>query len=585
MKISCQSCAAKYTIADDKVLGKVIKIKCKKCGSTIVVNGNDPAVLAQLQAGAGMAADAAGFDDQAATKLLDQSPFAAGMGAGPDPNEWTVSVTDDDQRTMTTAQIAEEYARGGLGAETFVWREGMGDWAPLTQVPEIMALVQGGAPAAAAPADAGYAAAGAAAGAAAYGGQEATAVAPMAAAAPVAAAPMAAAPLAAAAPAAARKAAARPAGGDLFGGGGGAGVAAASSVPQHVGERNETSVLFSLKDLVAAEASATTGAPKKAPSSKGGAFGGSNDRVDDILSMGSVGAAPMLAPPPLLAPVIEPPPPPPSMAPPASMGGPAMSAAPMMYAQPPAKRSAAPIIGAAVGGALLVGLVGFFALRGGGDDAKADASAKAADTAAPKSGDASLAKTADPLAASTSTADAAKAGDEKAGDEKAGDAKAGDEKSGDEKAGDTKAGDTSKTASGDTKTAAGDTKTLAGTGTTGTTKTTDTKKEEPKKEEPKKEEPTATAAGGDRPFDRGAASAQLGAAAGGAKACGKPDGPKGSAKVQVTFSPSGKATQATVGPPFAGTAVGSCIAGSFRGLSVPPFTGSAVTVSKTVTIK
>ncbi len=579
MKISCQSCAAKYTIADDKVLGKVIKIKCKKCGSTIVVNGNDPAVLAQLQAGGGMAADAAGFDDQAATKLLDQSPFAAGMGAGPDPNEWTVSVTDDDQRTMTTAQIAEEYARGGLGAETFVWREGMGDWIPLTQVPEIMALVQGGAPAAAPAADVGYAAAGAAVGAAvgaaAYGGQEATAVAPMAAAAPVAAAP-----LAAAAPTAARKAAARPAGGDLFGGGGGAGVAAASSVPQHVGERNETSVLFSLKDLVAAEASASTGAPKKAPSSKGGAFGGSNDRVDDILSMGSVGAAPMLAPPPLLAPVIEPPPPPPSMAPPASMGGAAMGAAPMMYAQPPAKRSAAPIIGAAVGGALLVGLVGFFALRGGGDDAKADASAKAAETAAPKSVETTPAKTADALAASTSTADAAKAGDEKAGDEKAGDEKAGDEKAGDEKS----AG-TTKTASGDTKTATGDTKALAGTGTTGTTKTTEPAKTEPKKEEPKKEEPAATAAGGDRPFDRGAASAQLGAAAGGAKGCGKPDGPKGSAKVQVTFSPSGKATQATVGPPFAGTSVGSCIAGSFRGLSVPPFTGSPVTVSKTVTIK
>lgn len=579
MKISCQSCAAKYTIADDKVLGKVIKIKCKKCGSTIVVNGNDPAVLAQLQAGGGMAADAAGFDDQAATKLLDQSPFAAGMGAGPDPNEWTVSVTDDDQRTMTTAQIAEEYARGGLSAETFVWREGMGDWAPLTQVAEIMALVQGGSPAAAAPADAGYAAAAGAAAyaaqpAAAYAGQEATAVAPMAAAAPVAAAPVAA-----AATAAARKAvAARPAGGaDLFGGGGGAAAAAASNLPQHVGERNETSVLFSLKDLVAAEASAATGAPKKAPSSKGGAFGGSNDRVDDILSMGSVGAAPMLAPPPLLAPVVEPPPPPPSMAPPASMGGAAMGAAPMMYAQPaPAKRSMGPIIGAAVGGALLVGLVGFFALRGG-DDTKADASAKPAETAAPKSGDTSAAKTADPLAASTSTstADAAKAGDEKAGDEKAGDAKAGDEK----------AGDTSKTASGDTKTASGDTKALAGTGTTGTTKTTDTKKEEPKKEEPKKEEPTATAAGGDRPFDRGAASAQLGGAAGAAKGCAKPDGPKGSAKVQVTFSPSGKATQATVGPPFAGTSVGSCIAGSFRGLSVPPFTGSAVTVSKTVTIK
>ena len=42
MKITCQSCQAKYTIADDKVLGKIVKIRCKKCSSTIVVNGSDP---------------------------------------------------------------------------------------------------------------------------------------------------------------------------------------------------------------------------------------------------------------------------------------------------------------------------------------------------------------------------------------------------------------------------------------------------------------------------------------------------------------------------------------------------------------
>ncbi|MDB5219989.1 MAG: virulence associated protein, partial [Myxococcaceae bacterium] len=28
MKIQCQSCQAKYTIADEKVLGKVVKIRC-----------------------------------------------------------------------------------------------------------------------------------------------------------------------------------------------------------------------------------------------------------------------------------------------------------------------------------------------------------------------------------------------------------------------------------------------------------------------------------------------------------------------------------------------------------------------------
>ncbi len=41
MKISCQSCRRNLAIADEKVLGKIVKIRCKKCGSTIVINGNE----------------------------------------------------------------------------------------------------------------------------------------------------------------------------------------------------------------------------------------------------------------------------------------------------------------------------------------------------------------------------------------------------------------------------------------------------------------------------------------------------------------------------------------------------------------
>ena len=39
MKIVCEACQAKYSIADDKVRGKVFKIRCKKCSHVIVVRG------------------------------------------------------------------------------------------------------------------------------------------------------------------------------------------------------------------------------------------------------------------------------------------------------------------------------------------------------------------------------------------------------------------------------------------------------------------------------------------------------------------------------------------------------------------
>jgi hypothetical protein len=86
-------------------------------------------------------------------------------------------------------------------------------------------------------------------------------------------------------------------------------------------------------------------------------------------------------------------------------------------------------------------------------------------------------------------------------------------------------------------------------------------------------------------FDSGAAAAALSAAAGRASACRKEGDPSGTARVTVTFAPSGRVTSANLsGPPFAGTATGGCIASAMRSATVPAFSGDKVTVSKTVVI-
>jgi cytoskeletal protein RodZ len=105
---------------------------------------------------------------------------------------------------------------------------------------------------------------------------------------------------------------------------------------------------------------------------------------------------------------------------------------------------------------------------------------------------------------------------------------------------------------------------------------------EPKEpaEEPVKEVPLAG------PFDPGAARSALNAAAGSASGCRQEGDPSGTASVVVTFATSGRVTSATVnGPPFAGTRTGGCIASRMRSARVPPFSGSPITVSKTVTIQ
>jgi hypothetical protein len=87
-------------------------------------------------------------------------------------------------------------------------------------------------------------------------------------------------------------------------------------------------------------------------------------------------------------------------------------------------------------------------------------------------------------------------------------------------------------------------------------------------------------------FDRAAARAALARAASAAASCKQADDPVGGGKVSVTFAPSGRVTSARImGAPFQGTRIGGCIAATFHAVSVPPFTGDPVVVTKDVGIR
>src|SRR5689334_1156364 len=111
MKVSCQACGAKYTIADEKVRGRKVKIRCKSCGTPIVVDGQSsiPPEAAPGAAGG------------------TPAPAAAAPAAGA---AWSVNLSDTDQRTMTTQEIVAAWRAGTITSDAFVWKDGMADWVP-----------------------------------------------------------------------------------------------------------------------------------------------------------------------------------------------------------------------------------------------------------------------------------------------------------------------------------------------------------------------------------------------------------------------------------------------------------------------
>lgn len=228
------------------------------------------------------------------------------------------------------------------------------------------------------------------------------------------------------------------------------------------------------------------------------------------------------------------------------------------------------VIGAVAAILLLGGGVAAFALSGGSEP---ETTAETAETDGPTPGEEGSEESADEEKVAEADGSDEDAAEEDEADE-ADDDKAGDDDADDEKTAKSDDEDGGKTAS--TKT----TSTTSSSKDDKTDKKDDKKDAKTEKKDDKKDDKVAKAE-----FNRDAARSALAGAAGAASGCKKKGGPTGRGRVVVTFAPSGRATQATVGPPFAGTAVGSCAAGAFRGASVPPFSGGPVTVSKSFFIK
>ena len=111
MKIVCDACQAKYSIADEKVQGKAFKIRCKKCNHIIVVRSSG---------------------ERAASAAAEPKPAPAEA-----QGTWYVVVEGEQVGPLAEPDIAARLARGEITSETLVWKDGFADWVKLSAVSEL----------------------------------------------------------------------------------------------------------------------------------------------------------------------------------------------------------------------------------------------------------------------------------------------------------------------------------------------------------------------------------------------------------------------------------------------------------------
>ncbi len=189
MKFLCEHCKAKYQIADDKVAGRTVRMKCRKCGNSIEVraavtetsvsskpptdlpHSGYPATgsealpkpprppgkalatsLSSAQkppparpAGAPRSGDqgslAGAFQRNVQTKD-DEISVALDLRELSAADEWYVAINGVPVGPVRVAELRRKATIGVVTEDSLCWQEGMEEWRPVRAVTELAALVR-----------------------------------------------------------------------------------------------------------------------------------------------------------------------------------------------------------------------------------------------------------------------------------------------------------------------------------------------------------------------------------------------------------------------------------------------------------
>ena len=179
MKFVCDRCQTKYSIPDERVRGKVLKVKCKTCANVITVRegrhtaaGGVPAMSspaaapARPRTDANLALDvpveAPGVDsertqlahyppDPHAAPFPDLEAFAppspvvpkrrtgqmAPLDSVDDGVQWYMALEGNRTGPFSRGKLVDKLMPLARNADVHVWNERLGDWKPPQAVPEI----------------------------------------------------------------------------------------------------------------------------------------------------------------------------------------------------------------------------------------------------------------------------------------------------------------------------------------------------------------------------------------------------------------------------------------------------------------
>ena len=178
MQFSCESCKAQLQIADEKVRGKRLVVRCKRCGAKIaladpLLSKSPPRVIAPPPSSAPLRDP---DSDTESTRAMDSDVLERALRASkeddggprpsprtvppPPPREtpprdqpiWFAMIQGQQIGPISTAQLGRKAKAGEIAPRTYLWKEGMDSWVRAKEIQEVVSAFA--APPAAPPAPA-----------------------------------------------------------------------------------------------------------------------------------------------------------------------------------------------------------------------------------------------------------------------------------------------------------------------------------------------------------------------------------------------------------------------------------------------
>src|SRR5688572_8882010 len=157
MNFSCPACQAKYFVRDEDVIGRTLKLTCRRCKGEIPIQGrrrSDPTpgpprsissdrirlALPLELTGARAVAEMSETGPSSVPPSVRPSlppPLPADVGL----DEFYLGIAGAPVGPLLLEEVVLRIQRGDVGPRTYVWRPGLSAWQRMTQVPELASFL------------------------------------------------------------------------------------------------------------------------------------------------------------------------------------------------------------------------------------------------------------------------------------------------------------------------------------------------------------------------------------------------------------------------------------------------------------